>query len=83
MAGGDGFLFFKPNGRSQICPLREEQTQELFNGESVIKCGESRVHLKRFGKVRHAEDGHSSKAKLTVAYHGEETTLTGTLACFC
>jgi hypothetical protein len=83
IAGGDGVALFKPNGNNRVCSLREEQTQEMFDGETTIKCGQSRVHIKTFGKVEPGFDGHSSKARMTVIDNGQELELTGTFGCGC
>jgi hypothetical protein len=83
IAGGDGVALFKPNGNSRVCTLREEQTQEMFDGETTIKCGQSRVHIKTFGEVEPGFDGHSSKARMTVIDNGQELELTGTFGCGC
>lgn len=83
IAGGDDLLFLRPRGDPRICPMRKEQTQELFDGESTIECGETRVHIKSFGKVQPGFDGHSSKARLTVVDGGQSAELAGTLGCGC
>jgi hypothetical protein len=83
IAGGDDIALFKPNGATRVCALREEQTQEMFDGETTIKCGQSRVHIKTYGKVDPGFDGHSSKARMTVIDNGQQVELSGTFGCAC
>lgn len=83
IAGGDDLAIWRPAGDRKVCPLREEQLQELFDDDARIECGSSRVVIRGYGKTMPGFDGHSRQAKLTVYEGGEELLLDGHWGCGC
>jgi hypothetical protein len=83
IAGGDDLAIWRPAGDRKVCPLKEEQLQELFDDDAKIQCGSSRIVIRGYGKTTPGFDGHSRQAKLTVYEGGREITLSGHWGCGC
>lgn len=82
-AGGDDFAIWRPGGARKVCPLKEDQLQQLFDDEATIQCGSSRIVIRGYGETTPGFDGHSRRAKLTVYEGGEEIVLDGEWGCGC
>jgi hypothetical protein len=83
IAGGDNLAIWRPNGKRKVCPLGEEQLQEMFDDAATIQCGSSRIVIRGRGKVDPGFDGHGRTADLTVFEDGNETKLKGYWGCQC
>lgn len=81
IAGGDGLVFFRLDGQDNLCAAPD--TQAMFDGPVSMSCGSTALQVTPTGQSTPGLDGHSSKARLTVAAAEGTASLTGTWQCGC
>ena len=83
IAGGDNLAIFRPEGERKICPMTEEQFGGMYEGAARIDCGTSQLVIRAYGRTTPGFDAHSTAAKLTVVYGGNERVFDGRFDCGC